>query len=576
MQKLMLSMTRRARSARYRCIQTLTIALGVLLLGPAALAQSETSESSEPSSSRSEKDSVVALRARQLANEGRCVEALPELERAREGRPEDAALALLEGQCRVATFAYGAAESPLQDARRLDPGLNDVALYLAVIAYHSERFEVAEREINGASGHVSNAALPQYHLYRGLILLSLDQAREAGLALERARMANAAQVEPVASYYAGLAWQSLSERDLAREAFERVIAVDPEGSWGRRAEAALAGRGLDERSWASLRAGMEYDTNVVLNGSAIPLPQGISDESDGRGVWFLEGGAELFRAGEWSGGVVGAYAGNAHFDFHEFDTHYPTLAGWIDRGFGTNTLLRFRYTAGHAWVDYENFVTTQNAILSLFHGWGAAGNTEVSATWEWNRYYYDILQYPQASDPAGTMCNGGALPCAPLGVDTAQTQDRDGNGLRLGLVHNYPVTAIDSRFAHSFILRGGYAYGRYWAEGQDWDAQNHEFLLGFEVELPFKLYLDTLGVFAYRPFDNPSTYGTPPLQAGQTYALSSDEREDKLWLASAILERPINDLISVSARYSYHRSISNSEVFDYKRHIVGGYLTLSF
>ena len=58
-----------------------------------------------------------------------------------------------------------------------------------------------------------------------------------------------------------------------------------------------------------MRAGLEYDSNVMLNGNSVPLPQGISDEDDGRGVWFLEGGAELFRTDNWSGGLVGNYAG---------------------------------------------------------------------------------------------------------------------------------------------------------------------------------------------------------------------------------------------------------------------------
>ena len=39
------------------------------------------------------------------------------------------------------------------------------------------------------------------------------------------------------------------------------------------------------------------------------------------------------------------------------------------------------------------------------------------------------------------------------------------------------------------------------------------------------------------------------------------------------LERPITERLTASLRYDYLRNFSNVDVFDYDRHLVGGYLT---
>jgi hypothetical protein len=43
-----------------------------------------------------------------------------------------------------------------------------------------------------------------------------------------------------------------------------------------------------------------------------------------------------------------------------------------------------------------------------------------------------------------------------------------------------------------------------------------------------------------------------------------------------ILERPITDWLIGSLRYEYTNNDANVEVFDYDRHVVGGYLTLYY
>ena len=62
---------------------------------------------------------VIRSQAAQLAAEGRCDEALPQLERARALSPEDPGAALLQGECLLQAGRYAEAIPPLEDASRL-------------------------------------------------------------------------------------------------------------------------------------------------------------------------------------------------------------------------------------------------------------------------------------------------------------------------------------------------------------------------------------------------------------------------------------------------------------------------
>jgi len=524
-----------------------------------------------------------AAEARRLSRQGRCEEALPALAAARAAEPRDAELALLEGQCRIRERDYAGAEASLREAQALDPRLRDVDLYRGVALYHLEDFAGSEAALTAARGNLSEGGVADLELYTGLLLLRRSELREGALAFGRARSADAAQVEPIASYYEALAWQALNERELAREALERVKAVDGDGVWARRAELALSGRELEDRNWVSLTAGLEYDSNVVLRADGVPLATDISGESDGRGIWFLEGGAELFRSERFSGGLMASYAGSAHFDLSEFDTHFPTASLWLDFDVDNQTLLRARYGAGYAWVSYDPFVTSQNASLSLFRGWGEPGETEFFVGWLWSNYHFALPFVPQGTGAPGSLCPGvtvpvppGASACSPPGIDTQAELDRDGQGLRTGFEHRYDVDTRGRRALRDLTLRGGYVYERYWAHGSEYDYQGHELGIGFDFGLPWKLSLDLSSSFIYRPFDHPSVFPTPPVVAGRQYFLQSEDRRDLVYQVGVAFERPITRWLDGSVRYQYLRNDSNVVVFDYRRHVVGAYLILRF
>jgi len=60
------------------------------------------------------------------------------------------------------------------------------------------------------------------------------------------------------------------------------------------------------------------------------------------------------------------------------------------------------------------------------------------------------------------------------------------------------------------------------------------------------------------------------------YTLSSADRKEHEITFEGEVEKDITQNFSVSARYSYLNNDSNRAVYDYDRHIVGGYLNFRF
>lgn len=547
-------------------------------------------------------DDPAALRdrAHELASAGRCDEALPLLDQARAGLPDDAAVADLIGLCRMQRQDWEAAAQAFADAKRLDPGTPDVDLHLAIARFHAGDVDSAELALDDA--RVRSPGSAEVDLYDGLI--RLERAEEpvaAAEALERARGRDPVGVEPVASYYAGIAWLRAKERERAREALERVQREAPGTSWATAAERALAGsdglallrdrrdlQGLQQAErplgraplegerqgpWIVLSGGFEYDSNVLLRGDRVSVPDEISDEGDVRGVWTAQVGTEVFRNRDWAVGILGAYYGSAHFEQTDFDTQYPSITTWVDRRLGEATLARLQYDFSYAWVGYDGYLLEHSMTPALFHDWGGRwGNSRLFAEFSWDDFRFESDDVPDgpAGGP-GSTCADLTQPCGPFGLDESDARNRDGFWSVVGFDHMVPVEELRTQFS------AGYRWHHYDAEGREYDFQGHEFVLGTRTLLPWQVVLDLQGSYTYRPYDHPSTYPNPnDLVNGVEYGLRGRDKREDVWQADVIVERPITKWLIGSLRYEYTRNDSNVEVFDYDRHVVGGYLTLYY
>ncbi len=439
----------RARS-RPAGLAKLALWAGVALsLAPAAHAQEESV--------------VLRLRAQRLAAQGRCEDAIPLLRRVREQTPGDARAALLEGMCAVQLSRYAEALAPLERARQLGAEPGEPDLYLTIAYYHLGDLARAASALEGAEAALPDRA--EVQLYRGLLLLHRAESRKAAAALERARTLDAQAVEPVASYYAGLAWQGAKDRARAQEALRRVQEQAPGTAWAEQAERALE-RSLEREEldwWVSLSAGLEYNDNVVLRGRGVQLPENISDDNDLGGIWTLDVGSELWRSGDWAAGLGASYEGSAYTDLSEFDLQSPGVTGWLDRKLNDSLLARLETDFEYTWLDGDKYVASYGATALLF-----ADLDDASSGLGFVRYARnDFL-----STPPGTPLGDG--------LNEAQTRaarDRDGNEVTVGFDYWRELGSLT-------LVSAGYRFRHYDADGSEYSYNSHEFVMGLRRPLP--------------------------------------------------------------------------------------------
>ena len=114
-----------------------------------------------------------------LAQQGKCAEAIPLLERALAADPREAKAGVLLARCQILGKDYAAAETTLSEALRRDPGQADAQLELAIARYHQENFAGARSALDAARPSLSGDA--RFQLYDGLVLLR-EGKRDEGIA----------------------------------------------------------------------------------------------------------------------------------------------------------------------------------------------------------------------------------------------------------------------------------------------------------------------------------------------------------------------------------------------------------
>jgi tetratricopeptide (TPR) repeat protein len=495
----------------------------------------------------------------ELAREGRCAAAMPLLEARLRTAPDDVPSLAALGRCQIRQ-GEPAAET-LRHAARLAPDDADLALDLGIAEFDRGDLEASSSALGDARRLGSQRA--ELPLYEGLIALGRAEAdADAGQAaanLEMARRLDPVGVEPVASYYAGLARSQQGEREVARAHLQRVVDEWPGTPWAESAEEALA----------SLRLGLAYDDNAVLAGRGVQLPQEIPGEEDMLFTWLAQAGGQLWQDGPWSAGGLLSWAGTAYQDLDDFNVQYPNAALWLDRELGPSWIARLRLVGGYAWVGGDPYLATHGARLSLFRSWDNGGLTWIFAELYRDNYLFSNDDVPDAL-PVG-ICPPGIVVCSPIGVDESRARNRDGNGRIGGIEHRIPLPNLLGE------IWGGYRLVHFTARGTDFSFNANEFRLMGLFALPAEFSFETGGEFIYRPYRHPSSFpDTDVIVAGVPYPLSGRDRRDKTWRALAAVNRPIWRNLLWELRWTYERNQSNRDVFDYERHVVGTYFTIGF
>jgi tetratricopeptide (TPR) repeat protein len=387
------------------------------------------------------------------------------------------------------------------------------------------------------------------HLYRGLVLRRLGRAQEAETAL-----AEAARLAPE------LAAETLLLRALSRletgdeaaaEGFLRdSIELDPQGESAQRARLILGDDASLWPSWISLQlhGGMEHDSNVTLD-SGTDLPGLVSSRRDDRRVW---GTGLLLRPlqGERFGLTLGAfYDQSEHDELDSYDTRREL--GFVSARWRTSprTLLRLDSLVSRTRLDDRRYERDRLVRPNLLIALGErVGVLRLYSEWEQVSYHEEPLFDSLERD--GTALGGGVEHTVPIPGWEQAWGALDLRFRRLETDARRDLLGFESPYDHDAWTASLRVHLPLW---WGFSAESH-LSLGHERYAHRNLY----------DFLTDDGVGNPDPR----------ERRDTLLEGGLALVRPITRFARAELVWRGFSRVSNVDVYDYDRRVLGFYLRL--
>jgi hypothetical protein len=355
-------------------------------------------------------------------------------------------------------------------------------------------------------------------------------------AVTRCTLLLLALATPVAASGAGLAAPARRDLDAAGTAFADLAHQAPQAPLGDSAQNLRRALGrLPEpgRRWqVELTAGMEYDSEPLINGDAsneLPTPGG---DADWRGVIRLGGSYRIVDREQAD--LTAGFDGYWSFHLDETDVNRQTYNPWISGGANLGPVrLALRYDYAYTLLDpTDAFRHLHRITPSLSFRQGEWGATTLFYQYNDQNYLFDTM------DPASF--------------------DRDG--------HRQVVAANQLFFLpapFSYVRIGG---GADWqrASGSEWDYDGVQANFGAGYDFDYGISFGWLYRFAYRHFQNQSAF--PP----QT------RRDDFRHVLTVDIGKKLGEHWKLSLGGSFTWNGSDVGRYDYDRQIGGAYASYTF
>lgn len=398
-------------------------------------------------------------------------------------KPEDPRLRLDLAAALYLEGLHGEALGNLEEALRLDPGCAEV------------------------------------FFFRGLVKLKTGQPKEALEDLQRARALDP-KLGQASMFYEGLGLKKLREHEAARSLFQRVAEMNPMTGYGVEAnELALSGAG--PRFTAKLTTGVEYDTNVTIEGrrNSLGVPLHVQDRFQVRFPLSALLDYRFLDLGEWSfGGRYGFYA-SLHDDSSDMNVLSNT-AEFYGVWRRAEWYLRPFYYYQSVLLGGDQFSDTHSIGASLM--------------------YYGLYNLAPEIYLRGQS--------REYNFPTQDRSDPDSWNLR-------------AEYNQYYLLQGGRGYIRAGlglegnqADGSNLDYRSFLVLAGLQYQLPWKLQFNFDFEYQKRSYD-------------RIHTIFGVEREDNQYSMAWQLSRPLGKGFEVKGRVAYIRNDSNIGDFDYDRQV---------
>jgi len=435
-------------------------------------------------------------------------------------------------------LSQGAAQTEAQDNSKKRISLDELLSSQAAIHFQIEEYKNALAEFEKMS--VQYPEDPLVKRYVGMTLTLLGRLDEAASALQDAvRMEPS---NPANHYFLARVYHEQGNKERASEELDKVVALDPEGFYGRPAKEALIlveQRAIVKRPWDFwMTTGYEYDSNVPLEPNDKEL-RDLSDKNAGRYFFSAGGSYKIVERPKFDSTVGYRIYQSLHDDslnefnytFQEFHNVNRFRLQWLGREIIAG--LRFSMPLGFLngniflWgaevVSFVNSKITKNTFTEVYHR-------------------YSHLEFgPDGEEP--------------------NLLSRDGEYNATGIHHRY---YFDEYKRYIFV---GYEFQNAQVRGNNFDRLGHRAEIGFHAPLTAELSFDVIGSF---------TVASYPHYSAQLDYREPLSRLDNYWTLLGRLNYVISKNWSMQVYYRYDNAENENDIFQYDRHIGGGQITFRY
>jgi len=280
--------------------------------------------------------------------------------------------------------------------------------------------------------------------------------------------------------------------------------------------------GTKVKDWAlSLTTGGQYDSNVILDSGAGPLPEGISRKSDWRGIIFIEGKFTPRITDQITLGPTYSFYQSLQVELTDFNVQQHLPGFLLDISLSKNVLLRASYTYEYTKVGNEEYVSAHSIspVVTIAEGTG----------------FFTVLRY-QYQDK--DFKDSDMFP---------DNSERDGFNNLAGITQYIPL-------ARSCLLGLNYTYDYDFAAEKYWSYRGNAGHVDLRLDMGKSWVLDLYGQYYRKDYkaDYPGT---------------STTRVDKMMTFSSNVTKTFASRFDITAGWTYVNNNSNIDVFEYDRNI---------
>ena len=444
--------------------------------------------------------------------------------------------AFLLGQTYRKMLNYPKAQEYLEEALRLKPNLPQAQLMLVDTLLALDQPQEALPLLKALEPTGFEAG--QVAFLRGVAEF---KEKRYPAALKYFRKAEAdPKVAQDAKFQASLVLAAENRLPEAKKSMEAAISLNTQTQTADFAQRYL---GILEKRWqeikpfrASVNASFDYDSNVTLQ----PGSPSAAAQVSGRGDVVFTQTANFeytFNPGQpFSFLTQYSYFQN----FHRRITNYDIMSHYV-AGIPTYT-----YTSGRVWVPFsfnymdvqaDKYFTGYLVNPTWLHLLNEHVGVEVAG--RFNRRYYWWPIFLQQDDRSGKDLGGS-----------------------LGLYYFFKQ--------QTGFLQARFSYDHDFTGGSNWDSSSYRLLLAVLYPVTKKLKVNAFVDLNLQPYDNYFVNGATVNNIPGNPLIQYPKRLDKVIITGLQVSYELYKGLDANVHYFYIRDDSNTALYDYTRHIVGG------